>query len=208
MSTAVTTTKPLPPSPLATRHPKTFPQWVLDLNTMVWDETQKAMVYPKATPQQIVAMRNARDQLLEHLEQTPQRFPKLGEELLKALGALTLTKPHPSDAGSLRAEASILSFKQALWDLPAWASLRAVRNWTIGEVGFYDEPEDRYVTKWMPDAGELRQIAKRYMKDVCTRIEVYDKLLHERTALPKPRDPNEDVGGFIPFDDVVKQIEI
>lgn len=192
--TALTTTKPLPPSPLATRYPKPFPEWIISLNTPVYDASKNAFVCPRPTEQQAVAIRDARALLLQHLEQTPKQFPELWAELLNKLRVLILVKPHSADAGALRAEATIGAFKDATFDLPVWAVHRAIRNWTIGEVGFYDEPKNRYATKWMPDVGELRHLAKRYVDDVHGRIKLLDRLLNEQSVLPKPRDPDENLG--------------
>jgi hypothetical protein len=204
MSTALTTSKPLalakplplPPSPLAVRYPKPFPKWVLDLQRPIYDLAKRASVLPVPTPEQRVAVQNLRALYVEHLFQTVDRFPALAEELLRALNGLTMTTAHSSDAGTLRAEASIESFKRNLYELPVWATLRAIYLWDIGEIGFYDEPKDRYVTKWMPHGAELRRIAKRYVDDLHTRIGILDRILREKTELPKLRDPDKDVGGF------------
>lgn len=195
MSTALTTSKPLPPSPLAKRYPKNFPEWVLNLQRPIYDLAKRASVLPVPTPEQRVAVQNLRALYVQHLDQTPNRFPVLAEELLRALNDLTLVKPHPSDSGTLRAEASIRSFQNALYEIPTWATLRAIDQWDLGEVGFYDEPKDRYVTKWMPSAAEIRHVAKRYVDDLHNRIQILDRILREKTELPKLRS-HGDKGGF------------
>jgi len=195
-SAALATDKPLPPSPLALRYPKNFPEWVIALGTPIYDQAKGAYVLPEPRPEQRVAVQNLRALYVQHLDQTPNRFPALAEELLRKLHDLTQAKPHPNDAGTLRAEATVRSFQRALYDIPTWATLRAIYNWDIGEVGSYDEPKDRYNTKWMPQAGELRRIAIGYVKDLHTRIKILDRILREQTELPKLRDRDKDVGGF------------
>lgn len=194
MSNALAITKPLPPSPLAHRYPKNLPQWVIELNTPVWDSAKNAIIYPEPSPEQRIAVRNSRDQFLQLLDQTPRTFPELGKEVIKELGALTLVKTRSTATTSLQAEATIHAFKKALWNLPAWAALRAINNWMIGKVEFYDEKDGTYNTKWMPDPGELRHIAERYAKDVHGRVQILDRILNEQSLLPKP--VNHDDEGF------------
>jgi hypothetical protein len=68
MSTALTTTKPLPPSPLAERYPKDLPDWVIYLNTAAWEAAKQSYVLPTPTPEQRAVIAKIRDSFLELLE--------------------------------------------------------------------------------------------------------------------------------------------
>ena len=186
MSTALTKATPLPPSPLATRHIKPLPEWVKTLHTPIWNGT--AYELPKPTPEQTVAIRNTRAQLLELIEQTPAKFPELWDPLLNDLGELMLVKPHSADAGRLHAAATLNVYKKVLRDLPIWAIQHAILRWHMGKCESYDDRRGTYQTKWLPASSELRAIAERHVATVEWRIKVLDDILRERSELPKRRD--------------------
>jgi hypothetical protein len=193
MSNAITTTKPLPISVLAQRPLTPLPKWVCDLGDYsVYGPNPDhpgymACMLPEPTPEQRAAVKSLRDRTVEQVHQTPERFPELGAVLSAAIGNLMLAKPHAATSGVLWAEATTGAYLSALSDFPIWAALRAINEWKTGRAYFWDEKAkqyERYDTKWLPDAGELRELATRYTKSAHTRIDFLDRILREKTKLP------------------------
>jgi hypothetical protein len=104
---------------------------------------------------------------------------------------MMLMKPRRADAGALVAEATTRAFLYALGDVPYWATLRALRSWYRGEAESWSDPKGKYCYKWMPDPAELREIAKRYVKQVRNDLQILDDILNAgQEAVPRT-EPDE-----------------
>ncbi len=66
----------------------------------------------------------------------------------------------------------------ALDDIPYWATLRAIRNWYKGECESWSDQNGKYNYRWMPDGAELREIAKRYVRQVRNDLQILDDILN------------------------------
>jgi hypothetical protein len=207
MSTAIAVIEQT--SPLAARPLQQLPQWVIDLKLRMGKTTVGDVVttylYPQLTQEQRAAIESSRANLIRQLDLTPDRHPDLNDKVLDAIGELMLAKPYRASDGALRREASVRSFQYALDDIPAWATLRAIRNWHKGEVASYLDAKDKFNCRWMPDPTELRDIARRYTRDVEERVEMFDNILcavdpSERLPrgrlLPPKRTTRDDDVGF------------
>ncbi len=214
MSTAIATVQPT--SPLATRPLAPLPPWVLDISRRMGRVTAGNLVTtyldPLPTADQRALIESNRANLARQLEQTPNRYPDLNDKMLDAIGELMAAKPYRNGDGALRREALVRSFGYALDEIPAFATLRAVRNWHRGDVEGYGDPKGKFNCKWMPDPTELKQIAKRYVREVENRIELLDDILGAiepsadapRGQLPTPKRRDRDDGtGFRPVFDCV-----
>ncbi len=206
-----------PTSPLAIRSPQRLPQWVLDIwrrvVKMTFDNVVETYIDSPPTPEQRSIIEGSRANLVRQLDLTPDRCPELNDQVLDAIGELMAAKPYRAGDGALRREALIRSFGYALDDIPYWATLRAIRNWHRGDVESWSDPKGKFNCKWMPDPTELREIAKRYVREVQDRVTMFDDILHavERSAEasprrlpppPKRRDRDEGTG-FRPISDAV-----
>jgi hypothetical protein len=206
---------PLPPSPLAERPLARMPEWLQGMSraiaaTTYSDHTRETYLDVLPTDEQHTMIEAARNQLVDQLEQTPRNCPELEPDMLDAIGALMLSKPHSADSGALKAEATIRSFRDDLKDIPTWATLRALENWRKGQCESYSDPKDKYDYRWMPQSYELLEIAKRYTRDVRERIQEFDDVLFAVKRGEKPNvqklPPPSHEGGFKHLDEI--KIEI
>jgi hypothetical protein len=164
-----------------------------------------------AKSRQRAAVKSLRDRTVEQVHQTPKRFPELGAVLSAAIGNLMLVKPRAATSGVLWAEATTDAYMTALADFPIWAALRAINQWKTGTAYFWDEKAkqyERYDTKWLPDAGELRQIATEYTKTVHLRIKFLDQILREKTKLPAIGFASSHDLGFRSIGEIAQELEL
>jgi hypothetical protein len=209
---ALATIEPLPP--LATRSLQPLPEWLAELSHSVARvviggvKTTRLVTMP--TTEQRAAIEHNRRQLVDLLDQTPGLNPEHADAVLFHLGEMMLATPRRADAGALVAEATTRAFMLALEDVPYWATLRAVRNWFRGECESWSDPKGKFAYKWMPAPAELREVAKRYVREVHRRIECFDEILNanrDRTETPGRQHRNEDAvraivaGAIKDFDD-------
>jgi hypothetical protein len=190
---ALTTIKPpLPPSPLAERPLARLPEWLQGMSRAIAaptysDYSRETYLDVLPTDEQRAMIEAARAQLVAQLEQTPANYPVLEAEMINAIGALMVLKPHSADSGALKAEATTRSFRDDLKHTPIWATLRALKNWRKGKCESYSDPKDKYDYTWMPQSHELLAIAERYTRDLRDRVQKFDDVL---LAVKRGEKPN------------------